>query len=210
MPPKSTRAATATQPSLKASFAAVRSAKGAAGLTEQKKKTFTPVVAVKPTAKPDLEPKRAVKRKKSFTDGESSDEDEPESPILETEDDLEVHVVQVLPQTDDEIVDVESEEEVKPKPKPKPKGRTSTGKTDKVIAKGATVATVHGENETKVEKMLRTFDLSYQYGPCVGVTRLERWKRAEALGLDPPIEVRDILLKGETEDTTESVFHRRV
>lgn len=31
---------------------------------------------------------------------------------------------------------------------------------------------------------------SYEYGPCIGVTRLERWNRAEALGLNPPPEAR--------------------
>ena len=29
---------------------------------------------------------------------------------------------------------------------------------------------------------------SEQYGPCVGMTRLERWQRAESLGLEPPPE----------------------
>ncbi len=38
------------------------------------------------------------------------------------------------------------------------------------------------------------FDLSYEYGPCVGVTRLERWERALALGLNPPAEVSFIPL----------------
>jgi len=31
---------------------------------------------------------------------------------------------------------------------------------------------------------------SYKYGPCIGTTRMQRWKRAQALGLNPPIEVR--------------------
>ncbi len=30
---------------------------------------------------------------------------------------------------------------------------------------------------------------TYDYGPCVGVTRLERWERAKALDLNPPEEV---------------------
>lgn len=30
---------------------------------------------------------------------------------------------------------------------------------------------------------------SYEYGPCVGVSRLDRWERAYALGLNPPPEV---------------------
>lgn len=34
--------------------------------------------------------------------------------------------------------------------------------------------------------ILRTWDLSYEYGPCVGMTRMERWQRASKLGLDPP------------------------
>lgn len=35
----------------------------------------------------------------------------------------------------------------------------------------------------------RLLDRNYDYGPCVGVTRLERWERAQALGLNPPSEV---------------------
>lgn len=31
---------------------------------------------------------------------------------------------------------------------------------------------------------------SYKYGPCIGTTRMQRWKRAQSLGLNPPIEVR--------------------
>jgi hypothetical protein len=32
---------------------------------------------------------------------------------------------------------------------------------------------------------------SYEYGPCIGVTRLQRWERAEALDLNPPFVVRN-------------------
>lgn len=38
--------------------------------------------------------------------------------------------------------------------------------------------------------ILRVFDLTEDYGPCVGMNRLERWERADALGLDPPAAVR--------------------
>lgn len=31
--------------------------------------------------------------------------------------------------------------------------------------------------------------------PCIGIARLKRWKRANVLGLKPPIEVLAILLK---------------
>ena len=33
---------------------------------------------------------------------------------------------------------------------------------------------------------------SYEFGPCVGIPRLERWERAQALGLKPPKEVFDL------------------
>ncbi|KAL0953946.1 hypothetical protein HGRIS_005107 [Hohenbuehelia grisea] len=53
---------------------------------------------------------------------------------------------------------------------------------------------IHPEGKTRAERILHVFDLSYEYGPCIGVKRLDRWKRAEAEGLNPPTEVRDILL----------------
>ncbi|NWJ11858.1 DPOD4 polymerase, partial [Crypturellus undulatus] len=43
--------------------------------------------------------------------------------------------------------------------------------------------------------MLRLFDLAWEYGPCTGITRLQRWERAQALGLSPPALVRDALLQ---------------
>ncbi|NXM88629.1 DPOD4 polymerase, partial [Oenanthe oenanthe] len=44
-------------------------------------------------------------------------------------------------------------------------------------------------------EMLRRFDLSWEYGPCTGITRLQRWERAQELGLSPPGPVRDALLE---------------
>jgi len=52
---------------------------------------------------------------------------------------------------------------------------------------------IHAENQNKVNRILHVFDNSHKYGPCVGVTRLERWERAQALGLNPPVEVHEIL-----------------
>ncbi|XP_062972931.1 DNA polymerase delta subunit 4 [Elgaria multicarinata webbii] len=42
---------------------------------------------------------------------------------------------------------------------------------------------------------LKQFDLCWQYGPCTGITRLQRWERADLLGLSPPATVRELLLK---------------
>lgn len=33
--------------------------------------------------------------------------------------------------------------------------------------------------------------------PCIGIARLKRWRRAESLGLNPPLEVLSVLLKKE-------------
>jgi len=72
---------------------------------------------------------------------------------------------------------------------------------------------IHGENQTKAYQILRVFDNSFEFGPCVGVTRLERWERAHAMGLNPPAEIRDILLTEQAakEDTLrQSVFYDEV
>eukprot|EP00043_Microstomoeca_roanoka_P015808 m.158627 g.158627 ORF g.158627 m.158627 type:complete len:173 (+) comp16335_c8_seq3:169-687(+) len=42
-------------------------------------------------------------------------------------------------------------------------------------------------------KVLRSFDLDPDFGPCIGISRMERWVRAQAFGLDPPENVRRIL-----------------
>lgn len=50
------------------------------------------------------------------------------------------------------------------------------------------------------EKVLRHFDMTFKYGPCTGITRLQRWKRAEELGLHPPIEVLAVILGEEVKE----------
>ncbi|KAJ5102280.1 hypothetical protein NUU61_004502 [Penicillium alfredii] len=53
---------------------------------------------------------------------------------------------------------------------------------------------VHQQSLDLEEKILRHFDLSSQYGPCIGIARLKRWRRANMLNLNPPIEVLAVLL----------------
>ncbi|XP_012612993.1 DNA polymerase delta subunit 4 isoform X1 [Microcebus murinus] len=48
------------------------------------------------------------------------------------------------------------------------------------------------KDEAELE-LLRQFDLAWQYGPCTGITRLQRWHRAEQMGLEPPPEVHQPL-----------------
>ncbi|KAI5276529.1 hypothetical protein E4T47_00715 [Aureobasidium subglaciale] len=54
---------------------------------------------------------------------------------------------------------------------------------------------VHQQGLEVSEKILREFDMSGQYGPCIGIARSKRWTRAHNLGLNPPIEVLAVLLK---------------
>jgi DNA polymerase delta subunit 4 len=63
--------------------------------------------------------------------------------------------------------------------------------------------TVHQSQVPLHEKILRHFDLSSQYGPCIGITRLTRWKRANMLGLEPPVEVLAVLLREEDKKTSQ-------
>ncbi|KAF9054002.1 hypothetical protein BDP27DRAFT_1373320 [Rhodocollybia butyracea] len=44
-----------------------------------------------------------------------------------------------------------------------------------------------------VELQLLDFDHDLEYGPGYGLTRFERWKRAESLGLNPPLEILPVL-----------------
>lgn len=39
--------------------------------------------------------------------------------------------------------------------------------------------------------------------PCIGITRMKRWHRAERLGLNPPIEVLAVLLKEKKQGNSE-------
>ncbi|KAJ0350051.1 hypothetical protein KNSL1_004196 [Colletotrichum chrysophilum] len=61
---------------------------------------------------------------------------------------------------------------------------------------------VHQKDVTLAEKVLRYFDVSSQYGPCIGLQRMKRWERADRLGLNPPIEVLAVLLKEEKKGTS--------
>ncbi|TMW89146.1 hypothetical protein EJD97_017609 [Solanum chilense] len=43
------------------------------------------------------------------------------------------------------------------------------------------------------EELLRQFDTNMTYGPCLGLSRLDRWERAKGFGLNPPTDVEPIL-----------------
>ncbi|KAL1994898.1 hypothetical protein VTN49DRAFT_1085 [Thermomyces lanuginosus] len=65
---------------------------------------------------------------------------------------------------------------------------------------------VHQDDVDLHEKILRHFDLSSQYGPCIGISRLQRWHRAHNLDLNPPIEVLAVLLKGAKKGVRDTAY----
>ncbi|XP_030208279.1 DNA polymerase delta subunit 4 isoform X1 [Gadus morhua] len=50
------------------------------------------------------------------------------------------------------------------------------------------------EQELELQE-LKQFDLDWKYGPCTGISRLQRWERAQVHGLNPPQEIRELLLR---------------
>ncbi|KAL6710022.1 hypothetical protein ACN47E_009813 [Coniothyrium glycines] len=69
---------------------------------------------------------------------------------------------------------------------------------------------VHQQDLSIQEKILREFDMSGHYGPCTGIARLKRWKRAQKLNLDPPIEVLSVLLKEQEEASDKAAVQRSI
>ncbi|XP_061844373.1 DNA polymerase delta subunit 4 isoform X3 [Nerophis lumbriciformis] len=49
------------------------------------------------------------------------------------------------------------------------------------------------------QQKLQQFDLDWRFGPSTGISRLQRWERAKLHGLDPPEEIRDLLLQNQTD-----------
>lgn len=56
---------------------------------------------------------------------------------------------------------------------------------------------MHKESQSPIHTIMRNFDLTPKFGPCVGISRLDRYRRAEKMGMKPPVEVLRIL---ETEE----------
>ena len=77
----------------------------------------------------------------------------------------------------------------------KKSGGSATSKTRGSQPSAAKIASEGGQASAsdKAAILLRQFDLASKYGPCTGMTRMERWQRAEDLDLNPPREVYKIL-----------------
>lgn len=64
------------------------------------------------------------------------------------------------------------------------------------------------DNYNECEEVLRQFDMNMAYGPCLGMSRLARWERAQKLGLNPPKEIESILKRGKV--SSECLWEGRV
>uniref|UniRef100_A0A0D9XFR4 DNA polymerase delta subunit 4 n=1 Tax=Leersia perrieri TaxID=77586 RepID=A0A0D9XFR4_9ORYZ len=70
-------------------------------------------------------------------------------------------------------------------------GASNTAQTPALISHGTLDLK---DDFSEQEEQLRQFDMNLKFGPCIGVTRLQRWERASAMGLHPPPHLRDLLL----------------
>jgi len=61
------------------------------------------------------------------------------------------------------------------------------------------------------DQILKAFDMDIKFGGCMGISRLNRWKRARKFNLDPPEAVKKILDKyDETDSINECLWEARV
>ncbi|XP_068607303.1 DNA polymerase delta subunit 4 isoform X1 [Brachionichthys hirsutus] len=89
--------------------------------------------------------------------------------------------------------------EKKPTPPPQQKGEEQRGNTWRRRGRSPDSRLIGAEAEGQTARQeglekLRHFDLDWRFGPCTGISRLDRWERAKGHGLNPPGEIRDLLL----------------
>ncbi|KAK9473047.1 DNA polymerase delta, subunit 4-domain-containing protein [Dipodascopsis tothii] len=93
----------------------------------------------------------------------------------------------------------EPEPQTPPAPPPAPLDRHAARYRDYMAAADVrnVAAPVHADGADVVDRVLLHFDLTARFGPTKGLTRLARWRRADAMGLRPPPEVLEILTSAE-------------
>ncbi|KAK7411772.1 hypothetical protein VNO78_03211 [Psophocarpus tetragonolobus] len=87
--------------------------------------------------------------------------------------------------------------------------RKNTAKKSSSISrkKKSKVVKQHPENDcSSEEQALKIFDMNMMYGPCLGMPRLERWERAQKMGLKPPEEIKCFLESGKVQ--RECLWHK--
>ena len=77
-------------------------------------------------------------------------------------------------------------------------GKKRNGKKDKTKLKS---------KEKDLEE-LKQFDLNVKFGPCYNIKRLDRWNWSKKHGLNPPENIRELIIANEKEtDYTESIWY---
>ncbi|KAF8909533.1 DNA polymerase delta, subunit 4-domain-containing protein [Mucidula mucida] len=148
--------------------------------------------------------------KKEHIDSDSSESLSDEVEIIESDDDARKSTRTGRPIS---YEDIESDDSVEAPPPPPKKGKAkSKGKSRKAAADEDQIVEtefpIHAEGETPEHQILREFDLTYDYGPCIGMSRMERWERADKMGLNPPQKVYGILQQHDTDDYLQCCFSR--
>ena len=64
--------------------------------------------------------------------------------------------------------------------------------------------------ESADEGILRDFDMDMRYGPCCTISRIARWERAEAFGMQPPRLVKDAIDKTKNMESVLDMHLRQV
>ncbi len=73
---------------------------------------------------------------------------------------------------------------------------SSKNKHDAVPQAVAPITTTdQAVDDHAAQQVLLDFDMCSKYGPMSGMTRMQRWERAAAAGLDPPVMVQHLLLE---------------
>lgn len=79
----------------------------------------------------------------------------------------------------------------------------------RILKENHIAAPLFDSDTSAAEKILLHFDMSSEYGPAVGMSRLERWQRADNLDLEPPVIVYKILSATSDSKFTEPFSHGR-
>jgi len=77
----------------------------------------------------------------------------------------------------------------------KPSSSSASTKSDyiRLLAVAARAGTIGWESLSDAEVLLRKFDMNLAFGPATGITRLDRYKRAKTMGLQPPEYIPTLL-----------------
>ncbi|KAH5655158.1 hypothetical protein HBI23_148330 [Parastagonospora nodorum] len=153
---------------------------------------------------------RAPSGKKNVLAKVVKKQEEAKPEIIELIDEPTTAEAALIDQTKEEVVEAQQAQST---PEEEKARRISEAAIEKYWAakeKLRTAPRVHQSDLSLHEKVLREFDMSAQYGPCTGIARLKRWKRAYRINLDPPLEVLAVLLKEMDEDSSVALQRSQV